>query len=597
MLHTTKTMKAVMFMFDTLSRRFLSTYGNTWVKTPNFERLKKQSVQFNNFYSGSLPCMPARREIHTGRYNFLHRGWGPIEPYDVSSMELLKSKGIYTHICTDHSHYWEDGGSTYLPRYTTWEGFRGQEGDRWVGCVNAAKRLNVPKQCSTTKMQESFYINYANRTRQSDEADFSSVKTVKAGINFIDENIHEDNWFLQIECFDPHEPFYVPEQYLKLYDEIQKDIYFDWPSNAPVCESEEEKQQVITRYAALISMCDHYLGELLDKFDQHDLWKDTLLIVNTDHGFLTGEHDWWGKNIQPLYNEVVHLPFYIYDPRQKSNGEREALAQTIDIAPTLLDFFGCDIPKTMQGHSLLSVIKDDHPIREAGLFGSFGGAINVTDGQHVYIRSCINSKNEPAYEYTLMPTKLRGFLSLNALKNTTLTNEFECFDHTNVLKIKSSGFMSSYRFGNKLFDLQTDSTQSKPLDDINLELEMIEKMRKVMVENEAPSEQYERIGIQATRAMTHEELLAQRKLRSDDEILPLSFEVSEDERAQILFVRDMMGETKTAALYEYLETNHNQQSVFTSLEMLATQVFMERGIGKGMLIMFLGSLKTAGKKD
>ena len=113
-------------MFDTLSRRYLSTYGNDWVLTPNFKRLEEHCVVFDQFYCGSLPCMPARRELHTGRYNFLHRGWGPIEPFDVSSIEMMKAKGIYTHIVTDHSHYWEDGGATYLTRYSSWEGFRGQ---------------------------------------------------------------------------------------------------------------------------------------------------------------------------------------------------------------------------------------------------------------------------------------------------------------------------------------------------------------------------------------------------------------------------------------------------------------------------------------
>ena len=98
-------MKAVLVMFDTLSRRYLSTYGNDWVLTPNFKRLEEHCVVFDQFYCGSLPCMPARRELHTGRYNFLHRGWGPIEPFDVSSIEMMKAKGIYTHIVTDHSHY------------------------------------------------------------------------------------------------------------------------------------------------------------------------------------------------------------------------------------------------------------------------------------------------------------------------------------------------------------------------------------------------------------------------------------------------------------------------------------------------------------
>ncbi len=69
-------MKAIMIMFDTLTRKFLSSYGNDWCITPNFERLKEKCCRFENFYGGSMPCMPARRELHTGKYNFLHRSWG-----------------------------------------------------------------------------------------------------------------------------------------------------------------------------------------------------------------------------------------------------------------------------------------------------------------------------------------------------------------------------------------------------------------------------------------------------------------------------------------------------------------------------------------
>lgn len=43
-------------------------------------------------------------------------------------------------------------------------------------------------------------------------------------------------------------------------------------------------------------MVDAYVGQVLDIFDKYNLWEDTLLIVNTDHGFLLGEHDWWGKH-------------------------------------------------------------------------------------------------------------------------------------------------------------------------------------------------------------------------------------------------------------------------------------------------------------
>ena len=77
-------MKAIIMMFDTLTRKYLSAYGNEWVHTPEFKRLEAHTVTFDNFYAASLPCMPARRDLHTGRCSFLHRMWGPLEPFDVS---------------------------------------------------------------------------------------------------------------------------------------------------------------------------------------------------------------------------------------------------------------------------------------------------------------------------------------------------------------------------------------------------------------------------------------------------------------------------------------------------------------------------------
>ena len=130
-------MKAIMVMFDSLNRRFLPPYGCETIHAPNFARLAERTVTFDTCYAGSMPCMPARRELQTGRYNFLHRSWGPLEPFDDSMPEMLKQAGVYTHMITDHQHYWEDGGATYHNRFNSYEFFRGQEGDAWKGRVPA----------------------------------------------------------------------------------------------------------------------------------------------------------------------------------------------------------------------------------------------------------------------------------------------------------------------------------------------------------------------------------------------------------------------------------------------------------------------------
>lgn len=486
-------MRAVMLMFDSLNRHMLPNYGCDWIKAPNFERLSERMVTFDRCYAGSLPCMPARRELHTGRYNFLHRSWGPLEPYDVSAIELLKKNKVYTHLTTDHNHYFEDGGATYHTKYNSWEFARGQEGDAWKGQVEAPP---IPETVSNPKPGDLWRQDWVNRQFLKEEDDMPLAVTVTRGIEFIERNYKQNRWFLQIEAFDPHEPFFTQQKYKDLYPHLYEGKHYDWPDYAKVMQKPEEIQHMIFEYAALVSMCDAYLGKVLDTFDRYDLWKDTMLIVNTDHGFLLGEHQWWGKNIQPFYNEIVNIPFFVWDPRFGVNNKRsDALVQTIDLAPTLLHFFDVPIPDTMQGQSLHEVIESGASIREGALFGMHGGHINCTDGRYVYMRGPKDMNNGPLYEYTLMPAHMNRMFDVQELKGMELAEPLPFSNGCPVLKIKGNTFINPYLYGHLLFDLEKDPKQENAIDDSDTELRMIRLMAKLLREHDAPGEQFERIGI------------------------------------------------------------------------------------------------------
>lgn len=486
-------MKAIMLMFDSLNRHMLESYGCTWTSTPNLKRLAEHSVTFDRCYAGSLPCMPARRELHTGRYNFLHRSWGPIEPYDDSMPELLSKNGVYTHLISDHVHYWEDGGATYHQRYQTWEIIRGQEGDHW-------KPLVVPPP------EPEHYGRYwpqdeINRGYVEKEGQVPIKNVYEAGLEFLRNNKDADNWFLQIESFDPHEPFYAPESFKAMYPDQYTGPRFDWPAYQQVQEPPEAVKHCRNLYAALLSECDYYVGKILDYMDEHHMWDDTMLIVNTDHGFLLGEHGWWAKGVMPLYEEISHIPLFIWDPRLKRKGERRnALVQTIDLAPTLLDYFHVEIPKDMQGKALTGVLEEDRPVREYALFGMFGRQINITDGRYVYIRRP-NGLNSPLNEYTLMPTHMRSLFSAGELKNMELSEPFAFTKGTKVLRVPANqisndnGVIADESYRNYLFDLASDPHQLCPMEDEKLEKMMEVKMIDLLKESDAPAEQYERMQL------------------------------------------------------------------------------------------------------
>jgi len=491
-------MKAIMVMFDTLNRHLLAPYGCQWTHTPNFQRLAEKSVMFDNCYIGSMPCMPARRELHTGRYNFLHRSWGPLEPFDDSMPEILQENGVYTHLVSDHTHYWEDGGGTYHTRYCSWEFSRGQEGDPWKGEVSDPE---APRHAGDKTLGNRFWRqDWVNRKYIRKEEDFPQAKTFQSGMDFIRANCKEKRWFLQLETFDPHEPFYAAQKYRDLYPHAYSGKHFDWPDYKRVVETTAEVMHCRYEYAALLSMCDAYLGKILDLMDELNLWQDTMLIVNTDHGFLLGEHDWWAKCVQPFYGEVAHIPLFIWDPRTGKKAERrQSLVQTIDLAPTLLHYFGAQIPVDMRGKELSRVIDNDVPTREACLFGMHGGHVNVTDGRYVYMKAPESPTNKPLYNYTLMPTHMRCFFEKTEFEEMELADPLPFTKGINVLRTPASSGIDHHAFGDLLFDLAHDPEQLQPIRDAGQERRLQRLMVNLMKDSDAPEEQYVRLGLHPAR--------------------------------------------------------------------------------------------------
>ncbi len=487
-------MKAIMVMFDSLNRHFLPPYGADGIHAPNFERLAERTVTFDNCYVGSMPCMPARRDLHTGRYNFLHRSWGPLEPFDDSMPEMLDANGVYTHLVSDHYHYWEDGGATYHHRYSSWEIVRGQEGDRWKGQVRDPE---IPETLSGAQRKRRVWRqDWVNRGYMTREEDQPQYRTFELGLQFIRTNHAEDNWFLQIETFDPHEPFFTQQHYKDLYPHEYDGPHFDWPPYDRVKEDPLTVQHMRFEYAALVSMCDAHLGKVLDLMDELELWDDTLLIVCTDHGFLLGEHDWWAKVVQPFYNEVAHTPLFIWDPRSKRQGERcPSLVQMIDLSATLLEFFGVARTERMQGVPLRDAVASDAPVHDAVLFGVMGGHVNVTDGRYVYMRGPAGERNGPLYEYTLMPTHMDCMFGVDELQTIELQEPFPFTKGCCTMKIPSRGFQKQHDLTTYLYDVVADPAQERPLDDRAVEPRMIEHLVRLMHATDAPPEQYTRLGL------------------------------------------------------------------------------------------------------
>ena len=496
-------MKTVFVLFDSLNRHMLGCYGGARVPTPNFDRLAARAKVYERHYVGSLPCMPARRDMLTGHLSFLHRSWGPLEPFDNAFPELLRAKGVHSHLVTDHYHYWEDGGATYHNRYNTFEFIRGQESDPWKAMVQPPwERLREKyhqHQLDFIDAVPKHRAHLVNREYIRAEKDFPSVQCFQAGFDFLEANRAADDWLLQIETFDPHEPFYAPERFKAPFDTGWTGGIRDWPRYGRVDELPEEAAELRANYYAVVSLCDALLGRLLDEFDAHDMWQDTALVVTTDHGFLLGEHDFWAKNRMNMYEEIARLPLLVHDPRDPGAARIDRLTQSTDLAPTFLDLWDLPPAPEMRGRSLLRT--ND---REAVIFGYFGGAVNVTDGMTTYHRFPEDIATQEINQYTLMPTHITSRFSVEELRAATLAPPFDWTKAVPLLKVpvtERSPMYHNYGPGcllekeTRLYDLVADPGQEHPLDDPAREAEMITKMLCLMAANDAPAEAYTRLGL------------------------------------------------------------------------------------------------------
>lgn len=492
-------MRVVTLMFDTLRRDVLPQYGGG-LELPNFQRLAEKSITFDNFYAGSLPCMPARREMLTGHPNFLHRGWSPLEPFDTAFTEVLNDNGVYSHLVTDHQHYWEDGGATYHNRYNSYEFVRGQEGDLYKADVNPPVDILKNKNIFDIDdpQRNNMYIHdEINRMYMVNEEDFPQSQCVRLGLEFLEKNKDADNWYLQVECFDPHEPFFVPDRFKDMVDINLKGKTFDWPGYESTRSMDNPSNIEVgnKNYQALLYMIDESLGKYLDFFDENDLWKDTVLILNTDHGFIFGEKEWSGKSCMPVYEELAHTPFSIHIPNSSINGSHvDCIAQTYDIAQTMYDLFDVTNAPNTFGSSLVKLMADDS--REYGYTGYFAGHVNIFNKQYTYMRGSKNPNNMPLKEYTLMPMRMRRMFNESEFTNAEFVNGYSYFSKWKVLEVDSKEmFYSPFASGNLLFDRSCDPQQLNPIDNIKVEEQFIEELKAFFKTVDAPKTQYQRLGL------------------------------------------------------------------------------------------------------
>jgi arylsulfatase A-like enzyme len=512
-------------LLDSLNRHHLGSYGGTEFETPNLDRFaRERATRFTRHVTGSLPCMPARHDILVGALDFLWRPWGSIERWEQPITRVLGAAGVTTMLVTDHPHLFETGGENYHVDFSGWDYERGHEGDLWRTYADPSwvGAPALPARTATWWFERTmgvapFTRGYdRSRTFFRAEQDYPGPRVMREAARFLREATpHHDRWFLFVDEFDPHEPFDTPAPWVGRYDdEPWHDDLVIWPPYADGAIvhgtlTEREGRHIRGNYGSKLSMIDHWFGRILDEFDAHDLWRDTALVVCTDHGHYLGERrngrDVWGKPGVPNYEPLGHMPLLVAWPGVTGGGTCDALTTAVDLFATIADVFDATVEHPTHGHSLVPLLTGrTSSVREWAIGGTYGNWVQVTDGVRKYARGPAGDLfplSMWSNRWSTMPLHVHG------LENLPDPDDRAVLDHVPGSAVPvirqpfAPGDLLPFWVGraavdrHELYDLDVDPDEQENRVGEAVEAELTELLRTGLVAVGAPAEQLERLGI------------------------------------------------------------------------------------------------------
>jgi len=375
-------MNIIILIIDTLRYDYIGANGNDWIQTPNMDRLADQSWVFDRSFTSSYPTIPHRTDVITGRYGRPFHRWQPL-PFDVTTFpEVLAQAGYCTQLIHDTPHL-VNGGHHFDWPFHAWTFVRGAEVDRpWIDThtewLENWARDPLFDFADDNVLNNRMVVTYAraNRKRRKYE-DWNAASMFLTACEWLKDNASRDNFLLWLDCFDPHEPWDVPPEFVKMYDQ-RPDYDGRIDPRSFVARnskelSEEGKQHVAAQYAAKVSWVDRWFGEVLNTLDATGLAKNTAILLTADHGTNVAERGTFGKGY-PVREQEGHTPFIVYVPNGGS-GRSNIIVQPHDIFPTVLGMVGIPVPEGIESYDVLSIAREG---REAPRKLALAG--NTADG-------------------------------------------------------------------------------------------------------------------------------------------------------------------------------------------------------------------------
>jgi iduronate 2-sulfatase len=362
---------------DDLKASVLGCYGNSICATPNIDRLTARGMVFERAYCQGTWCQPSRTSLMHSRY----RG---SEGENLGA--YLRSRKILTARVGKIFHMkvpgdiiagtdGDDIPESWDERFNAPGKEAGTPGDYALLNKNIFTREMEGRQ--STAMPHRMFVSVEADGDGSDQPDWKAADLT----NGLLKKHAAKPFFIATGFVRPHYPSVAPKEYFTKYPfaeiplpTVPENDVADIPrpglgqtlgAKCGIAQFPDNIRRMWAANYATVTFMDAQLGKVLDGLDRLGLTESTAIVFTSDHGYHLGEHTFWQKS--NLHEEVTRVPLIISIPGMKP-GRSSSLAELVDIYPTVCEALGLPIPETVQGKSLLPVLKDPAAsVREAAL--------------------------------------------------------------------------------------------------------------------------------------------------------------------------------------------------------------------------------------
>lgn len=354
-------MRILYLDLDTLRPDHLGCYGYHRNTSPNIDSIAKIGIRCENYYTTDAPCLPSRSALFTGRFGIhtgvVGHGGTAADPYIEGYPRGFKSSASAT----------------------AWMSMMRKAGFRTISISPFAERHSAWW----------FYTGFNEMYNTGKSGLERADEIVPTVLDWLKRNAHQDNWFLQVNLWDPHTPYRTPMEYGNPFEdepppawmteEIIKahragfgphsacePIHFDEPEHYPYprvptsIRSLTDWKMWIDGYDTGIKYMDDHIGQILDLLAHQGVLDETIVIISGDHGENQGELNVYGDH-QTADHITCRVPMIIRWPGMQTAIVDQELHYNIDLPPTLMDLLGMEPPSIWDGKSYAETIRHGKP--------------------------------------------------------------------------------------------------------------------------------------------------------------------------------------------------------------------------------------------